>query len=457
MRLQPSLHRAAGEEDEAGSFGGVLCWLGSRERPTVGRSLEDRLVPSKKQKKEARLFDAVTDPIIGYYSDRCRAKTGSRKPFVLVGGLLLVPCSYFLFIPDFSVGMVYFTFWYMAFYLALTIFIIPYNTWASEFTVDSQDKTLVFSFLVVAGQAGGAIFYLIPLLPMWYATEITPQVLEITVFLGAILIMVGLILVIKFIPDGPRQNTVSMEKKSGKKSVDILRKIKVCLTTFINNKPFLLYVITFMCLGVGYGMWLGLLYIFSDSYLKLGSIFAEVSLWGMVCGAVAIPVWYRLSVFLGKRNAWLVGMVFLMLSYILTSALRPGLSDFYSLFALNMLMTFSLASTNVISLPLLCDVIDYGRLKNNVQHNAMYFSVQALMTKMQLAIGGAMGLSVIGWFGFEVHAVEQNNLALVGLHIGVSWVPALFVGVAMMVISIMPLNEQKVAIVRKRLAQRDLM
>ena len=73
----------------------------------------------------ARIFDAVTDPLIGYYSDRLRARTGTRKPLILLGGLLVIPCSYFLFVPPEGVGASYFTFWYMAFYLAMTIFIIP--------------------------------------------------------------------------------------------------------------------------------------------------------------------------------------------------------------------------------------------------------------------------------------------------------------------------------------------
>ena len=60
----------------------------------------------------ARIFDAVTDPLIGYYSDRFRAITGTRKPFILLGAVLLVPCSYFLFVPHQGVGVVYFAFWY---------------------------------------------------------------------------------------------------------------------------------------------------------------------------------------------------------------------------------------------------------------------------------------------------------------------------------------------------------
>ena len=47
----------------------------------------------------ASLFDAVTDPLVGYFSDRYQIVLGSRKPFVLVGGLLFLLSSYFLYVP----------------------------------------------------------------------------------------------------------------------------------------------------------------------------------------------------------------------------------------------------------------------------------------------------------------------------------------------------------------------
>ena len=401
----------------------------------------------------ARIFDAFTDPLIGYCSDRWRARTGSRKAFLLVGASLLLSTSYFLLVAPTDVSGIYFAFWYMAFYLSLTIFVIPYMAWANEFTVTSKDKTLVFSLLAVVGQSGTALFYLIPILPFFINTEITPEVLKVTVILGGILLVLGLAVALKIVPDGPlpRKEMISDQEKNRamhKQAAQLLRAL-------INNRPFLFYLGSFMCLGIGYGMWAGLFFIYVDTYLKLGEEFSNLSLWGMVVGALAIPVWYRLSIVFGKRKAWLIGMLLLMAVYIYTSVLRPGTSGLNSLFSLNMLMTFSLASMLVISFPMLCDVIDYGRLKDGVERNALYFSIQNLMTKMQMAIGGALGLAIVGWFGFDVHADVQTEISLIGLRLSVSWLPTFFVILAMGFIAMMPLNEKRMEIIRKRLKTRD--
>ena len=396
----------------------------------------------------ARIFDAVTDPLIGYYSDRWRARTGTRKPFIVVGGLLMIPCCYFLFVPPPGVSEGYFAFWYMAFYLAMTIIVIPYMAWANEFTETSEDKTLAFSLMSMAGQGGTGLFYLIPLLPFFLTTEITPEILLVTVVAGAVLLIVGLVVAVTMVPDGPAHKPPVRQVRSGQALV-------ATLSALVSNKPFMLYVLAFMCLGIGYGMWAGLFFIYVDSYLLLGDAFANLSLWGMVCGVVAIPVWYRLSLWWGKRKAWLVGMLLLAGVFLYTAVLKPGDSGLYELFALNLLMTFSIASMGVIAAPMLCDTIDYGRLKDGAERNALYFAIQALMTKVQLAVGGALGFAIVGWFGFDMQAAEQTEMSLIGLHLSVSWAPTAFVLLAMVFIAMMPLNEARMAIIRRKMRARD--
>ena len=121
----------------------------------------------------ARLFDAITDPLIGYYSDRYARRKGTRKPFILAGGLLLILSAYFLICTYWrnvvgesrNVSVAYFTFWFMALYLAMTLFEIPHSAWASELALTSADKAKIFSFRSVAGSLGMVCFYLVPLLP----------------------------------------------------------------------------------------------------------------------------------------------------------------------------------------------------------------------------------------------------------------------------------------------------
>ena len=108
-------------------------------------------------------------------------------------------------------------------------------------------------------------------------------------------------------------------------------------------------------------------------------------------------------------------------------------------------------SNNVISLPILCDIIDYGRLQDGSERSAMYFSMNALVAKLQVAFGGALALGITGWFGFNVTSVEHSELSLLGLHLAVSWIPVVSIVLAMVLIAFFPLSERRMKIIHRRL------
>ena len=113
----------------------------------------------------ARLFDAVSDPVVGYFSDRYYRRTGTYKPFIFVGGVLFVVSSYYLYAPPDEVGITYFTLWFLAFYATWTVFEIPHISWASQLATTSTAKANIYSFRTSAIYAGLLLFYAIPLLP----------------------------------------------------------------------------------------------------------------------------------------------------------------------------------------------------------------------------------------------------------------------------------------------------
>ena len=219
----------------------------------------------------AKLFDAVTDPLIGYYSDRRRLKTGSRKPLIALGGLLIAPSAYCLFLPPGEVGALYFAFWYMAFYLALTLFLIPYTAWAHEFTETPKDKAMVFSAINIANQMGGALFYFLPLLPFFINSDISPEVLKVAVFVGAAVFLPGLYLAFKLVPDGTVRQSPAI---STNETASVLQQVLQTVRELVNNRPFLLFVWVLIFVGMASGLWLGLVFIFVDAYLKMGEKFA---------------------------------------------------------------------------------------------------------------------------------------------------------------------------------------
>ena len=91
----------------------------------------------------ARLSDAVTDPLIGWLSDRTRTRIGRRKPYMLPGLPLFMVAVWKLFVPPEQAGAGYLFLWIVLIYLAATIVDLPYLAWGAEISPDYRERSRV--------------------------------------------------------------------------------------------------------------------------------------------------------------------------------------------------------------------------------------------------------------------------------------------------------------------------
>ena len=92
----------------------------------------------------AVLWDAVTDPIIGLWSDRTKNPRGRRRPFIMTGSVLLCASVTLLFTNiEMSQNMkvVYFIVMNIFYWVTLTSCVIPHISLGSELTEDFDERT----------------------------------------------------------------------------------------------------------------------------------------------------------------------------------------------------------------------------------------------------------------------------------------------------------------------------
>ena len=400
----------------------------------------------------ARMVDAVSDPIIGSWSDRLKMRYGTRKPMMAVGVLLMGPCAYFLYVPLEEVGATYFAFWYIAFYLAYTIAFIPYTAWGNEFTADSNEKVTVFSGLHVTANLGVAIFYVLPLLPLFETTEITPSILKAATVLGSGLLVLGMFIALWLVPDDlSSTQRVVIKQSFTQAALDVVKQ----LMSMGQNKPFLNYLAATLFAGIATGMYGSLMFVYVDAYLEMGEVFSKASLLNVSAGLASVAVWYFLCRKIYKAKVAAICMFFFCIAFLAAGSLRPGTSHelLYAFFFL----VGCLASGNAVtSGPLLCDVIDYGALgTGRLQQSGQYFSMFSFIVKMEAAIGGAVGFFIAGLFGFEVNAAVHSESSVAGLRAAAFWLPAFFMVCSSCLYLNLRLNENRMDVVRRRLKQKQ--
>lgn len=392
----------------------------------------------------SRLFDAISDPIIGYFSDRYRAKSGTRKPFVIMGGLLLIVSSYFLYVPPENVDSNYFFVWFLAFYLAWTLFEIPHLAWGGELSLDSSERTKVYMLRTLGVYLGSLIFFIVPLLPIFDTAEVTPETLRFsTLFLGVIFLPL-LFICVRIVPNGYDPVRKSIEKP---------RSLRSTSATIFSNRPLLLFLASYFFIGAGGGMWFSLLFIFIDGYLGMGEKVSFLFFLGSAAAMIAAFLWYKISIRIGKRAVWGLGSITLMISTLCLAQLSATTTSFYTMAILMIAAQMGIASM-VVAPSLLSDIADYGRWKFSIDNAGMYFSMFTLVAKANIGVGGALALSVAGSSGFDPTVSIQSDAGVFGLRLAIGYIPAVLIGIALCLIALTPIDARRHRIISRRLEAR---
>lgn len=403
-----------------------------------------------------RLLDAFTDPLIGYLSDKFLLKNGTRKPFIILGGIITIISGYFLYTPPETVSLTYFGFWICLFFLGFTLYTIPHLAWGGEIARGTNDKNQIYNLRAAAGYTGLVLFYSLPLLPFWESSEINPEKLHVSAIISGALMVPLIYLCVKHVPNGrfyaaQDKRFLALNKKA---SVPQYR-LKETFVSILYNHPLRLFLCAFVFSGLGLGMWLSLLFIYVDVYLGMGSVFSEVFLFSLIIGIISSLLWIRVINLVGKKNTWLIAMTLGIVSFIYTGQLGPENITYESLLLLLVINTLCFVCMEALPASILTDIVDYTSLKFRVYRGSTYFALFLLVYKSAFAVGGALGLAIVGWHGFDPAVIHQTLEGTTGLKVAMVGLPVIFALLSMVFIILYPISAKRYEIIRQRLVQLD--
>ncbi len=390
----------------------------------------------------AGIVDAVSNPLVGYISDRFRARFGTRKPWLLVGALLTVVSAWFLYAPTPPVTATYFMIWTLRAYLGWALGEIPYGAWIPEITSNYNDRTRLSTWRAGFMYLGSMAFFGLPYLPIFPTTEFTDETLHMTAMLAVVAMPVLTLIAVKFVPNG-----AAPAPKESLPRRQIWRAI-------FKNRPLLIFALMFGLIGVATGMSNGVLFFFFAAYMDQGQALAGVFLIALPLGALAVPLWGYLCRRFGKQQAWALstaGAAFFMFLY---GLIQPSEYATLWLTALQVTVVFMFVSYAVAGPAVLADIVDYGSLRFGGDYAGTYYSFYLLLYKAVPQVGGAIGLALVGWFGFDPQLAEQTQTARFGLLFTFSLFPAALVLIAAPLIWYFPINAGRQRIIAQRLEAR---
>ena len=402
----------------------------------------------------ANLFDAVTDPTIGYLSDRYHARTGSRRPFIVIGVLMLIPSAWFLLNPGEGVTWGYFLFWYLMFYLSFTLFQIPHLTWGGEISSITEEKNKAYAFRNYGLYGGMILFALVPMMPWTEGSRITPEVMRYLVLVAAILALPTLYMMLRHVPTGRVLDQPRMPENPFR-----------AIAGLVHNKPLMWFYGVSLLVTVAQAFYVGVNFMAIDAYLGLGDYYVHLNLFHLVAGVLAIKPMMAVIARLGKMRAWRLSMVIAVFSYpILAFALLNNFLSLPLLFLFKFVYALSSALGNVAIFSLQSDISDYGTLKTGVDRSASCFAVIGFFGKSVFGSIIALSIALVGLFGFDPAASSEaaaagiaqphDSQAFWGMALSLGIIPTAMTLVAAFYAPRVAISDHRHHIIRRRLDAR---
>ncbi|MDB9953561.1 MFS transporter [Porticoccaceae bacterium] len=390
----------------------------------------------------SRLFDAITDPLIGHISDRLR----NRRAFIVCGGILMIISAYFLLVPvdpaslnaSTKVSEMYFLLCFFTFYLSQTLFDIPHMAWGSELAKTSDEKNSIFAWRSAALYFGALLFYCVPFLPVFKTREITPHTLQWAAIIGGFLMLMMLLVSMRTLHDRGKNERPSMTPKPS-------------LAMFLANKPLRVFMIAFLLSGISFGLFGTMFFIFVSSYLNQGTDYALIMVVSTCASILGIKIWMLLATRWEKSLLWSVGMGFMMIGVAVLAALVPEDDNFPLLLTAYVVVMFGISTTALFGPSILSEIIDYSRWKYKSDCSATFFSLFTFVGKANFALGGALGFLVAGWYGFDPAGLNHSAEAIFGLRLAAIWLPTGVGLISIIFIALIPMNKRRHATIRRYL------
>ncbi|HEY3887198.1 MAG TPA: MFS transporter [Caulobacteraceae bacterium] len=393
----------------------------------------------------SRSCDVVIDPLIGYLSDHTGGRLGRRKPWIVAGGVLTVISAWFLFSPPAHPSFAYFLIWYTAIYLAWSLIEIPHAAWAFEITRDYNERSKVLSLRTFTQGLGGLAFVLLPLLPIFTTTAVTPQVIHFTAWLVVIAAPPMIIAAVLWGPAGvaPDPNAVY--------------RLKDLISIVRGNRPFWIFLAGLILNGFSGGMFGTLTFLYFANYLGLAKQFVFLTLILGVASLSFLPVVPLIVNRVGKRLAWAGSMAIGVMLLPLILFVPQSSAAFVPLLLIIIPIGFTNAIAAVAALSVLGDVIDYDAWRTGTRRAAVYAGLLSFVVKLNAIPGGAVALIIVGLMGYQPKLGIHNSAhAILGLKIAYVIAPSILYALSIVFALLFPIDRRRQQIVSRRLESREV-
>ena len=457
-----------------------------------------------------RIFDALTDPVMGFISDNTKSRYGRRRPYIFSGAIISGILFILMWQLDENASMTY-NFWYVMilqilFLVGNTMFATPLVGLGYEMSPDYNERTRLMSLANSMGQIAWIIVpWLYVIIPDVNTFDNPAEGVRTMAFIvGGVCIVFGILpaLFCKGVDAGDMEDRERINLKTLGSN---LRELYKGIVQVSKNKPFMkLCGATFLVfngfqLVAAFSVFIIVFYMFQGSWEVAGTWPAWFnSLNAVITALIVIPIVSKMATKIGKRKAFLIATFLSIVGYILkwwgfdvelneqfnetslgegmTSALgsvfnslNPYLESIgASWFTIDVengvpwliflpipFFAFGMGGLFTLMMSMTADVCDLDELENGLPRKEGTFgAIYWWMVKVGQALAIILSGVILKIVGFDQNITDQTVETMTNLRIADIIVPASTAALAFIVMWKYDLDEKRVREIGSELKKR---
>lgn len=389
----------------------------------------------------AKIWDAVSDPLIGNLSDRTKLPSGRRKPWLLAAAPLVAVFSVMAWVPPESLDGIALSLWVgvavVGFYTAYTIFDVPHMALGAEISLQTTERNKIFGvrqLCRILGTAAAGI------LGTYLVSKGTPTVLAMS-YTVALVTIVLVFTGVSFLPP----ERASFKGRGGENPYKAVRDV------WANpHAKLLLFVIFIDAIGVGgIGVLMPFLLEYVVKSIDMLPVFMGIN---MAASLLMVPGWVFLARYFEKRTLLLWSFMACGIGYGLI--MFVGEHDTVIMVFSCLLAGGGTTCLNVLGYSLKSEIIDCDELLTGERKEGTYFAGWSFVNKLAHGIMiGLVGFS-LQWTDFQPNVAEQTDLVKQNIVFLMGGLPLICFSIGAIAFSRFSLSPQTYAKVRQELDER---
>ncbi|MEA3422671.1 MAG: MFS transporter [Bacillota bacterium] len=370
------------------------------------------------------LWDAVSDPLMGYISDNTNSKYGRRHIYILIGTLTMSTTNYFLWTisPEISIFSKFLLVFLNVILLKtfITIFITPYNALGAELVSDYDGRSSIQSiksvFFIISLLSISSVSMFIFFTPTveYPVGQLNPDAYKnMSIAISVIMLITGLI---SYFSTKKYREFLPENSQSIANFKEFLDSLKIALQSKNYKAVFFGYLFTNLASAligtVG-------LHIFTFTFLMdnyhIGIVFGVQ----LMVSIFSQPVWLKISKKLDKKKAVILGLNISLLACIVLLylvSIKEVISANYGFMLLYaVIIGFGTSGLFFLPLSMITDTVDLQELNHGKRNEGVYFGLLNFGYKISQSLAILLFGFVLDIIGFDPSLPYNSNATLVML------------------------------------------